>query len=553
MVAWADILEWRSELLEAPIQSAHDRRLILERVADELATEVRVLQAQGLTADAVRASLSDESRVADDLVAQFSELMLASAEAKDGVWDVETRVHECVTFAEIEGIIISSTGSLSMAAWKSQEIFDDSMTDGAGQVATDYEIARLALVDAIQVALDKARLIADEYGARLGALDRLAGSEGADAFSQGLPDRPDPDWSATEVAAWWRALSRDEKDQIIQFDPDAVANLDGIDAASRDAANRNRLDALIEDAQAEVDAALVAHDAHLANSDTWDERVSGQELLERYELALLRLRDLEQVNETLKNWPEAQLLLLDTTSGEHTRAAIGLGDVDRATSVATFVPGMNTTVRDSLGGYVDFADSVRDISIRAGNVRSSDVATVVWMGYDAPNITEVASTASAVEGADLLNGFVEGMQASRTTGLRTGDPYQTVFAHSYGSTTSGMMAAEVNIGVVDNIVMFGSPGSGVQDVREFNLDSGGAYVSGVDSRDSVQGMGPDHTFGVNPMKLHGVEHLSNETYAGENTSADLLFGNHSSYIDVNGQDGASGFALDLADVIIGGK
>ena len=42
---------------------------------------------------------------------------------------------------------------------------------------------------------------------------------------------------------------------------------------------------------------------------------------------------------------------------------------------------------------------------------------------------------------------------------------------------AGIAATLVNDGVIDDLVQFGSPGSGVQDVGEFHVPEGHTYVS----------------------------------------------------------------------------
>ena len=56
-----------------------------------------------------------------------------------------------------------------------------------------------------------------------------------------------------------------------------------------------------------------------------------------------------------------------------------------------------------------------------------------------------------------------------------------MLGHSYESMTAGKVAKLIRKGVPDNLVMYGSPGSGVKDAREYNLDQGRAYVSGVNT------------------------------------------------------------------------
>ena len=88
---------------------------------------------------------------------------------------------------------------------------------------------------------------------------------------------------------------------------------------------------------------------------------------------------------------------------------------------------------------------------------------VEFFGYDVPpGAVEASSTVMANNGAPKLASFLNGIDAAREHGA--GDAHITVAAHSYGSTTAGIAATLVNDGVIDDIVQFGSPGSGVQDV-----------------------------------------------------------------------------------------
>ncbi|WP_084542666.1 alpha/beta hydrolase [Buchananella hordeovulneris] len=95
--------------------------------------------------------------------------------------------------------------------------------------------------------------------------------------------------------------------------------------------------------------------------------------------------------------------------------------------------------------------------------------------------------------------------------MSIGAPHLTALGHSYGSTTTGMAADRVRPGVIDDVLLFGSPGAGVRDDRDFNVSDGHAWVSGVGWwGDAVQGLGTNYDFGVNPMRMAGVTHLSNE-------------------------------------------
>lgn len=110
--------------------------------------------------------------------------------------------------------------------------------------------------------------------------------------------------------------------------------------------------------------------------------------------------------------------------------------------------------------------------------------------------------------------------------------------------TSGKAVSHIASGAVDDLVMFGSPGSGVHDIREYTLSSGRAYVSAVDSEDWVQGIGPDRTFGTNPTELKGITHLSSD--APDDPHKWSPVGRHSSYLEEG-----SGALKDFARVVTG--
>lgn len=74
------------------------------------------------------------------------------------------------------------------------------------------------------------------------------------------------------------------------------------------------------------------------------------------------------------------------------------------------------------------------------------------------NLGDITSPKLAQAGSDRLAGFLNGMQASREHGA--GDAHMTLVGHSYGSTTSGMAATKVHDGVIDDLVLCGSPGRG---------------------------------------------------------------------------------------------
>ena len=246
-------------------------------------------------------------------------------------------------------------------------------------------------------------------------------------------------------------------------------------------------------------------------------------------------------------------LLTLQNDGGRVKAAMGKGDVDHAKNVATFVPGIGTTVEGSMVEYMRQTKNLRRAAMAQGNLALSDVATVAWLGYDAPgefdlkkhpeDVPGIISPFLAQAGSDRLVGFMNGMQASREYGA--GDAHMTLVGHSYGSSTSGMAATKVKYGVIDDLVLFGSPGMGTYDVKNYHVDQNHLWVSGVSKGDSVQGAGAFRggivgSLGKNPMDSDsGFSHLSDDATGSPKYNKDapasklsnFNFDNHSIYLE----------------------
>lgn len=240
---------------------------------------------------------------------------------------------------------------------------------------------------------------------------------------------------------------------------------------------------------------------------------------------------LEDYQHGKKGDPISLLTLQD--DGRRVKAAVAQGDVDHAKHIATLVPSIGTTVEGGLDTNFRETGNPRQAAAAQGNMPLKDVATVAWLGYDAPgepkfgNLGDIASPNLAKAGSDRLASFLTGMQASREHGA--GDAHMSLVGHSYGSTTSGMAAIKVHDGVIDDLVLCGSPGMGTYNASDLHVAEGHRWVSGVPIGDSVQGMGsilPGRSIGrghlgTDPMDEKTFTHLSNDAtgYAKYNHDA----------------------------------
>jgi hypothetical protein len=192
-----------------------------------------------------------------------------------------------------------------------------------------------------------------------------------------------------------------------------------------------------------------------------------------------RVAELAAVREVVseRDGVPRQLLLLDA-SGTLVKAAVAVGDVGVAEHVATFVGGLATTVRD-LRRYDRRFTQMRDKGRTAAG--GADLAIVTWMGYPAPQPTEVLSVGGrsvlsdrvARQNAAALSSFVNGIDAARGAPV-----HQTLWAHSYGSVLGGF-ALRRNTDF-DDVVLFGSPGVNFTSLSQAGLKPGSLNVLRAD-------------------------------------------------------------------------
>ncbi|MFE2093701.1 alpha/beta hydrolase [Streptomyces sp. NPDC059460] len=256
--------------------------------------------------------------------------------------------------------------------------------------------------------------------------------------------------------AWWDGLTQDQRDQYLALSPDRIGSLDGIPAATRDAANRKNLTQLIG-------------------------KLSGQDDA-KSQKQLAGLREIErQLKENGKQPPMYLLGISDEGNG---RAIVSFGNPDTSKNVSAYVPGLNTSLDE------EFAKNdlkrARDTAIGAQGYDQSSAA-IVWLGYDAPQTPDglsslaVMGTGRAEKGGVAYNDFMSGLVATN----QNKDPHLTAIGHSYGSRTVGAAAQHVGgIPGVDDIILVGSPGVGVDQAVDLGVGAGHVFV-GAAANDPV--------------------------------------------------------------------
>ncbi|MFF8829952.1 alpha/beta hydrolase [Streptomyces sp. NPDC015131] len=244
--------------------------------------------------------------------------------------------------------------------------------------------------------------------------------------------------------AWWDALPEEQRREYLDIAPDLVGGLDGIPATARDEANRRYLPLLI----AEL------------------ERRGGSET----ELEALRM-----IQDRLGRPSNPPMYLLAVSDEGNGRAVISYGDPDSSRNVSAYVPGLGTRLNADF--VEDTMKRAQDTALGARRVDPSS-ASIIWLGYDAPQHADVATHGDAERGAPAYNHFMAGLEATNSHA----DPHLTAIGHSYGSFTVGTAAKQPGgIPGVDDVILLGSPGVGVDRADDLGVGREHVFVGSADN------------------------------------------------------------------------
>lgn len=238
---------------------------------------------------------------------------------------------------------------------------------------------------------------------------------------------------------WWGTLTPEQQQALIENMPALVGNTEGLDYTTRSTANVELLNELL-DMTPDERAALGITDTQLN---------SYKQIKESY-------------NSATSTAGEGQIMSFDPIGPSgRPLAAVVLGNLDDATHQSWYIPGM-TTNTERMGGM--FGDTTNIYNAQRAELSPDEkLAMVAWVGYDAPEMFsatnhDVFKSDMAREGGRRLEYALEGLNAAneyRAEGQK--DPYMSVVAHSYGTTTSAFALSNIDF-EVDSAVFFGSAG-----------------------------------------------------------------------------------------------
>lgn len=543
-LTWAQVKTWKTSNLDHFAGTVGDRRDTVARQAETLQQRVESFHGEGATADALRRAVGKARWELRNLTDELAELQGALKNAAGGVGQVEEAIKQVEKVAAGYGCVISEEGKVTWRDATSVQV--ESYRHGAEANIERMVAHALSLAESADRTLNQ----------KLSSLGTAPGKEptkpGQTRDLSEVEQERFKNMSPEERAEYWSSQSEEQKRHLCDTYPELIGNADGVEAWARDRANRLNLDA--KEARAKEDLARYTRELNEANhaikAKAAREKIARVEsdlaAYEKIRSTLANGISLEEYQHGKQGEPVSLLTLQD--DGRRVKAAVAQGDVDHAKHIATHVPGVGTTVEGGLDTYMRKTGNLRRAAAEEGHIPIQDVATIAWLGYDAPaddDYLGIITPNLADAGSDRLAGFMTGLHESRQYGA--GDAHMTLVGHSYGSTTSGMTATKVKRGIIDDLILYGSPGMGTFNPSEINVDQAHRWVSGVPIGDSVQGKGSEFRshmgfagLGKDPMHWSSTfTHLSGDAtgYPGYDHTAPRNYqlpfktSNHSIYLE----------------------
>ncbi len=354
-------------------------------------------------------------------------------------------------------------------------------------------------------------------------------------------DLPKDSATPSEVHNWWKGLSPREQNFLLHHHPSKVGNRDGIPVVDRDYANRivlaemrkkmrEKMHDRFPDGEPEKERLLhnYAGPKTMHNKD-WDRWHHLKQLIDTNDDLTKKLHGSSD--------PPYYLIGYQPLKGNG-RAIVSQGNPDTATNTSIFVPGM-TSKYTGIGEGMRKSVMMRQAARKQGADPES-LATVTWVGYDAPqDLPEAAHLGYAEDGAPLLDSFATGLRATHQDGYRS---HTTVVSHSYGTTTAGWAASHGHTLHVDDLVMVASPGAGVghgwvdREPTSNGIGTSPAYTDATVKDLDLDGSSTHHVFATrskgDPIRAVDDTHLgvdpTNPAFGATTFGADPE-GGHSDY------------------------
>ncbi|MFE4799218.1 alpha/beta hydrolase [Streptomyces sp. NPDC056708] len=308
--------------------------------------------------------------------------------------------------------------------------------------------------------------------------------EAADAYLDTIKPPPKNDWPQ-DNANWWKDLSEEQRAAYVSMHPASIGSLDGLPSDVRDDANRIVLAEQRAAKQVEYDAWLKKEPEHykpyispmtglevkgaMVPTEEWKEWNEKKKQLENGSKGMDDIQKRFDSYTSESNRP----YLLGFDGKNMGRAIVSIGNPDTADNVVTYVPGTFAKL-ESIDGDITRAQLLQAQAEATDGSRKT--ASIMWLGYDAPQgiMTEATETKWADKAEEPLGNFLQGIEEAnhRDSGVN-----QTLLGHSYGSLVAGQtMSTHIDL-PVDNAIMVGSPGVGVEHAKDLNIPADHVFAA----------------------------------------------------------------------------
>ncbi len=224
-----------------------------------------------------------------------------------------------------------------------------------------------------------------------------------------------------------------------------------------------------------------------------------------------RLADIAGIRDSLST-PDSHLVYVARPAdpSEMVMAAVSVGDPYAADHISVTVPGVGSSTRKSLSTMTSEAGELVDEAQQIVRVTKTDdsVAAVAFMGYQPPltmTSPEMLDDDLAQSGAPQLRSFLGGLNAAAKPGHTT-----ALFGHSYGSLMSGVALKGGAGGMVDNAVLYGSPGFQAVKPADLGLRNEQVFVMTAPDdlvANQIGALAPLHGWGADPNSVVGERYL----------------------------------------------
>lgn len=321
-----------------------------------------------------------------------------------------------------------------------------------------------------------------------------------------------------ENAEWWKSLTDEQQADYIAIHPDSIGWMDGLPATVRDEANRTVLAEAHGAAQVELDDWMakepdrfkIVHQLNPNTGETVDvpmrlpEREWKEWDAKRQEIQD-RIDGMDSIQSRYDNYSgdeTTQPYLLGFDDKKLGHVVMSIGNPDTADNVATYVPGTGSKL-SSIDGDISRAELIQDQATIADPTHST--ASIMWLGYDAPQslVGDATDAKWADNAREPLSSFLTGIDTTHG-----GHVNSTVLGHSYGTLVAGETMRDHPNLPVDNAILVGSPGVGVNHAKNLNIPAD--HVWAATAKNDLVNMAPPPAGQLAPLKPKAYWRLFND-------------------------------------------